>query len=197
MILDARFLHFPKAGGVSFASSVIVHGGSEMLEGERMRRHMALNASTDPLRTIVALFRHPEERLLSTYWYVRQHAPYCCDPDEFGYTAGQYKKIIKAAKTQPPTLPAVAIGSFTGCMTNMLLGHRCFTRPEWYRTLSWQQLAALAKARVDRMRFVGLVSEWLLSICLYNYQQTGVRCAPKARNTRSKCSNRNRRQATC
>ena len=135
-----RFLHFPKAGGVSFASSVIVHGGTELLEGELMRRHMALNVSRDDLRSVVALFRHPEERLCSTYWYIRQHAPYCCDPDEFGYTHGEYKQIVKQAKLNPPALPAAAMGSYTGCMANMLLGHRCFTRPTWYRSRSWQQV---------------------------------------------------------
>ena len=56
----------------------------------------------------------------------------------------------------------------------MILGHRCFKTPNW-APLSWKEVAQRAKDRVDNFLFVGLVSEWSLSICLFNFIMTGAR----------------------
>ena len=41
--------------------------------------------------------RQPEQRLISTYWYIRQKGAWCCDADEFGYTRGEHRHIVKQA----------------------------------------------------------------------------------------------------
>lgn len=100
----ATFLHFPKAGGISFSSSVLVFGGEELMEDEwRPSRHAPLrNLSKVDLHSVVALFRHPEERLLSTYWYIRQYRQFCCEPREFGYTGKQHYILVKLASQGTP-----------------------------------------------------------------------------------------------
>ena len=77
--LQPKLLHFPKAGGFSFAPSVVAFNGSELVEGEGLRRHAALSDSDGAdMSSVVAFFRQPEERLLSTYWYMRSKGMWCC-----------------------------------------------------------------------------------------------------------------------
>ena len=77
--MQPKLLHFPKAGGFSFAPSVVTFNGSELVEGEGLRRHAALSDSDGAdMSSVVAFFRQPEERLLSTYWYMRSKGMWCC-----------------------------------------------------------------------------------------------------------------------
>ena len=167
------FLHFPKAGGMTFATSVEVFGGIELTEGDQHRRHAPLRDGDD-LSNVAALFRHPEERLLSTYWYVHEHGRFCCEPVEFGYTRRQHLMILKHASRNAP--PHMAMSGFSGCQANMILGQHCFESPaSVFPNRTWHSIAAEAKARIDKFKFVGLVSEFFLSLCLFNYKLTGAR----------------------
>ena len=162
---------------MSFASSVLAFGGAELMEGEPPRRHAPLRNLTEiDLTSVVALFRHPEERLLSTYWYIHQHRQFCCEPIEFGYTGAQHAVLLKhASRATPPHLALTGPLNFTGCQAKMVLGHRCFEKPRAFQNRSWQSVADEAIARIDRFKFVGVVSEFFLSLCLFNYKMTGAR----------------------
>lgn len=63
---------------------------------------------------------------------------------------------------------------FTGCQVHMTLGHGCMSR-EQYGDESPAAVANRAIGRIQRFKFIGLVDEWLLSICLFNFQMTGRR----------------------
>lgn len=72
--------------------------------------------------------------------------------------------------------------TFLGCQTNMVLGKMCMAgTPE-----NPEQAAKKAIARVDKFLFTGLLEQWGLSICLFNYKVNGQRFITEAQlaNTR-------------
>ena len=77
-------------------------------------------------------------------------------------------KFARSPCTDPP-----------GCMTNMILGvHGCMSghipRAGVCRAGGCTGIAE-AKRRINQFLFVGIIDEWTLSTCLYNYLTTGYR----------------------
>ena len=71
---------------------------------------------------------------------------------------------------------AKVMGRYTGCQMRMLLGHRCFAQPSGRDMYGGDEISvARARERLSRLYFVGLVSEFRLSVCLMNYRLTGYR----------------------
>ena len=181
------FLHFPKTG-TSFQTSVfLLHDGRVLWNHDPL----AANATDEQVGQIAALFRHPEARLLSMYWWIREKEGRCCEPRDFGWSAKEYSQVVAniVGHGKPPS----SLNKFTQCQLHMVMGHRCCSRHD-YGKRSMSDVLSAAKARVDRFFFVGLTEEWLLSICLFNYRMTGRRyvtlmqlknCRPTLINTTS------------
>ena len=156
------FCHIPKTGS-SFEASVRMHGGT--VYGEVAHEPIAANASDDELGRFAVIFREPEMRLMSMYWWLRQHQVHCCPPREFGWNGGSewYHVITRIGRGFPPQ---DVLGNFTGCQLNMLMGHRCCSRHVYADPI--EAVVRAAQARIDRLFFVGLTSEWFLSVCLFS-----------------------------
>jgi hypothetical protein len=161
-----RFLHIPKCGG-SLDQTLFAYTNGSMVGSDR---HAPLTNEEDA-SLVAAVFRHPEERLRSAYWHLREKKDFCCKCNEFGYSPKERKAIMGGIARNEPIKRVV--GAYTGCQTKMVLGHRCFSRPAWDAATT--QVAARAAARISRFFFVGLTSEWRLSVCLLNYRLTGHR----------------------
>jgi hypothetical protein len=157
------FLHFPKCG-TSFEQTLAVYNGTTI------PNHTPLLHEQSP-STVAAMFRQPEERLRSSYWHIRASHKYCCTADEFGYTSHERAAILNGFLANKPI--ADVMGQYTGCQAKMLLGHRCFSSPRW--SMDNSEMVRRAISRVDRLFFVGLTSEWRLSMCLFNLKMTGFR----------------------
>lgn len=70
------WVHIPKCGS-SFDASVRIHGGH--LHGtDGAHTPIAANATPRELGRYAVIFRHPEERLMSFYWWLRQMHMHCC-----------------------------------------------------------------------------------------------------------------------
>ena len=125
-----------------------------------------------PFKTLPCLTLAPQERMMSMYWWLRQKQVTCCSPADFGWNGGKewFSVIMKIARGHPPQ---EALGQFTGCQLHMLMGHRCCSRHVYQQPIA--EVLRAAKGRIDELFFVGLTSEWHLSVCLFNYKMTGVR----------------------
>ena len=156
---------------------MLAHGGNEIPGHGPLAR----NASDNDIAQTVALFRQPEELLVSAFWHMRQTRGSCCTAAEWGYDAVQRNRImmhINAGHQPDQAFTHV----FHGCQANMLLGRRCFSGLPEGSTGDDARVHAIVAAAVDRLRrllFVGLTSEWWLSICLWNWLRTGHRYVTK------------------
>lgn len=174
-VRPTEFLHFPKAG-TSFCASVGMFGGREYAKDAVEDNHVPLRRAADA-ELVGAMFRQPEERLLSAYrWLAVQ--PRCCGSD-WGWTASQEARVkAAAAQGQPPDR---VLGPFVGCQVAMVLGFGCMSAVFANATLGQRQAATrTAMARVSRFRFVGIQREWQLSICLFNKLTTGLAFVTRA-----------------
>jgi len=86
-----KFLHFPKAGS-SFQISLDLHNAS-MMNGHAP---IAADASAAAVRHVAALFRHPEERLISLYGWMRTRGVGCCFPSDFGWPSEREWRRVTA-----------------------------------------------------------------------------------------------------
>ena len=166
--VEPLFCHTPKCGS-SFEASIHIHGG----RAHGMHDPIANNATESEVGRFAMLFRHPEERMMSMYWWIRQSYTRCCFPTHFGWpSVAEWQRVANNIyqKGWPPNR---ILGPYVGCQAGMLLGHRCCSRHRYNSSMS--DVINAAKARVDRLFFVGLTQEWLLSVCLFNYKMTGVR----------------------
>lgn len=169
------WLHPPKCA-TSFRYSVMDYPWSPMRDlSFPQGNHQVLfpdiaAARHEPRAKLVAFFRQPEERLLSGYHHMHATPP-CCTED-WGWNRITYTKVRAELKAHKP----LALGSewlrgrFHGCQTNMLLAKGCYS--EYART------PAHVDAALDIVKdfaFVGDVSNWTLSICLFNRILTGRR----------------------
>ena len=94
-------------------------------------------------------------------------------PIDFGWQRGLERYTV-AMKVAHGDHPQDVLAPYTGCQLNMLIGAKCCARPS-YEPHGVQHYIRLAKRRIDGLFFVGLVAEWRLSVCLFNYKMTGVR----------------------
>lgn len=97
--------------------------------------------------------------------------PPCCTED-WGWNRITYRKVRDELRLHRPMALGSAWlrGRFHGCMTNMLLAKGCMS--EFARTPAQVQQA---RDIVRDFAFVGLQSQWHLSICLFNRILTGRR----------------------
>ena len=173
---EVLWVHIPKCGS-SFEATVKLHGG-RLYEGDGAHSPIAANATDGELSRLAVMFRQPEERLFSTYaWLQRMHV-HCCAVVDFGWQGGRERyDVLERIRHGEPARTVLA--PYVGCQLNMLLGHKCHSRPTLVPTYDPQRApphyVRLAKQRIDQLFYVGLVSEWELSVCLFNFKMTGVR----------------------
>lgn len=165
---EPLFCHTPKCGS-SFEASMQIHGGHAHGQHDPIPK----NATESEVSRFAMLFRHPEERMMSLYWWIRQRYTSCCFPMHFGWPSDAEWIRVSVNIFQKGWPPDRTLGPYIGCQAGMLLGYRCCARHKYNRTLS--AVINAAKARVDRLFFVGLTQEWRLSVCLFNYKMTGLR----------------------
>ena len=165
------WLHIPKCG-TSFGETL----KSFRAATDRPRSmHPSLPAADAPVELLsrtVAMFRLPEERLVSAHGYIRALEGRCCTAD-WGWPQEVFRSVHRAIVDNGAS-PSQSVANFTGCQTNMVLGHGCMSRHE-YDGLSPEQVAARAIGRVRHFWFVGIVEEWELSMCLFNFLASGGR----------------------
>jgi len=155
------WLHFPKCG-TSFEISVAPY----LRSTDRKRElHQSLGRSSS-VGEVAAMFRSPEERLLSAHHWMSVR-PQCCRA-EWGWPSRvSDEAFARIAIGEPPT---ASFARFTGCQTSMILGSGCMSA-----TKHSAEAVSRAVSLVSKFRFVGLVSEWRLSMCLFNYLMGGQR----------------------
>ena len=174
------WLHIPKCG-MSFKASAELYAEdpehSKACCGYTHKRVPA-GASDETLSHVVAMFRDPKQRAASAYYYMKKKsAPdginRCCERD-WGWQKTVYRPI--RARIRDDASFSATLADFKGCQANMVLGHGCMERPDsWIQGGNWTNTAQSAIWRMRKFRFVGIESEWLLSICLFNFKMTGRR----------------------
>jgi len=165
------WLHFPKCG-TSFEHTV-QKCKLDPLRGPEMHKPLPLGSPS--LHNVVAMFRTPAQRLASMYAFVSSN-PDVCGPSHCQWTWGANRstedKVFELVSKGRTAANDDFLGSsFLGCQTNMVLGRKCMHgTPE-----DPAQDAQTAISLVDKFRFIGLVEEWGLSICLFNFKTAGKR----------------------
>ena len=79
---------------------------------------LAWNATEDSLRSTVALFRQPEQRVLSMYRWIRHTSGLCCTVRDFGWPRGKNWYHI-SYNVRMGGSPADTVGAYTNCQLNM------------------------------------------------------------------------------
>jgi hypothetical protein len=159
------WLHIPKAGS-SFRGSVHLCNTERTLPGVI---HAPVPASRDDaLGHVAAMFREPSQRLASAWCHLNSGASCEC----WGCDGDSQSEIKRKIRNGSTAATDDFLGkSYLGCQTNMVIGKTCMAGTP----SDPQQDAKRAMDRVDKFFFVGLLEEWALSICLFNYKITGVR----------------------
>ena len=177
--LRVWWLHIPKCGS-SFSQSAMLYARSnsrkvfptntgEWPPGAQEHQLLPMTGTEGKLalHEAVGMFRQPEQRLLSSFAWKKSHAG-CCMGD-WGWNATEQFNVRQSMDRGLG--PVETMGTFFGCQTNMVLGRGCFQR---YPILSSSDVD-VAIQRIHKFRFVGVMEEWLLSICLFNSVMTGER----------------------
>ena len=173
------WLHIPKCG-TSFKESAELYvedpEHSKACCGYTHKRVPA-DASDETLSHVVAMFREPKQRAASAYYYMKKKSSpdgvnRCCERD-WGWLKTVYRPI--RAQIRDGAAFGDTLANFKGCQANMVMGHGCMERPDTWIDGNWSTTANLAIRRMQKFRFVGIESEWLLSICLFNFKLTGRR----------------------
>jgi len=162
------WLHIPKCG-TSFGTSVAPYPTHNTRDPSQ--QHQALNVIQDEsqLRAVVGLFRNPDQRLLSSFYWIKKEKT-CCTKD-WGWLPNVYVPVRSQIRDGAPE---ALIAKFKGCQTNMILGEGCMARGPGVPPHTQAEIF-LAKERLELFRFVGLQEEWRISICLFNFILTGRR----------------------
>ena len=159
------WLHIPKAG-TSFGTSVAVYGTHPTRNLGNEHQSLSKARDEDQISNAVAMFRDPDQRLLSAYHWIKARRG-CCTGD-WGWPGSVFSPIHSAIRSGNP--PSNTIAPFKGCMTSMVLGFGCMSR-----TKLSQASIVEAKSRISQFKFVGLEIQWRRSICLFNFIMTGRR----------------------
>ena len=166
------WLHIPKCGS-SFSRSAGMYPTDPNRNGGT---HAVLPADADKatLGRVITMFRAPKQRLMSMYEYMKRDVKMIKGKPNFygaGFSWGWNMVDAHVVRRGIYNNGSVAetLGSFVGCQANAVLGHRCLNRNLTDVT------AAKAIARAGQFRFIGLESEWALSVCLFNYAMSGTR----------------------
>jgi hypothetical protein len=118
---------------------------------------------------VVVMFRQPEQRLLSTFFYKQKYTSNCCWSDWGWNKAEQAEVLTKMNKHVGPTS---TVGKFVGCQCRMILGRGCMSSSLPKLTSGDVERAV---SRMLNFKFVGILEEWTLSMCLFNMIMTGER----------------------
>lgn len=180
------FMHVPKAGS-SFQISLDIHSGNhtggnhsnsppkKALLDHAFAHHVPLpvDATLAELASAGALLRHPDDRLLSMYdWLRARPATAAAAAADFGGpNLEAYKRVANLVLRGGSG--ASVLGACSACQVHMLCGWRCCSQHEYGDGLP--AAVRRAKERIDALFFVGLTEQWRDSVCLFNFQQTGVR----------------------
>ena len=173
------WLHIPKCG-TSFASSAHMYvedpSHKHACCGPNHKR-LPADVPDSSLANVLAMFREPKQRAASAFYYLNHMSTpkkdKCCTGD-WGWSKKTYKPIRSHIR-QGASFNAT-LSSFVGCQTNMVLGYGCMAMPDYgEKHNSNRHVAKRAIKRMEKFKFVGLESEWLVSICLFNFKMTGNR----------------------
>ena len=175
------WLHIPKCG-TSFASSAHLYvedpSHKRACCGPNHKR-LPADVSASSLANVVAMFREPKQRAASAYYYLLHMSGHgsrkdkCCTGD-WGWDKQTFRPIRKQIRNGASF--NATLSGFVGCQTNMVLGYGCMAKPDYHGTRDHpHHIAERAIKRMESFRFVGLESEWLLSICLFNFKMIGAR----------------------
>jgi hypothetical protein len=166
------WLHIPKCGS-SFSRSAGMYPTDPNRNGGT---HAILPADADKatLGRVVTMFRAPKQRLMSMYEYMKRDVKIIKGKPNFygaGFSWGWNMVDAHVVRRGIYNNGSVAetLGPFVGCQANAVLGYRCLNRHLTDVT------AAKAIERAGQFRFIGLESEWALSVCLFNYVMSGTR----------------------
>lgn len=160
------WLHIPKTGTSFHASTAQCpqHSGRSNAQHQNLPK----NATQELLSSVASMFRHPQERLLSAYYYIQKVFPHCCVED-WGWQSDVFIPVKE--QIAQGRAPAEILHNFVGCQTNMITGSAgCMSGHHPTRAEITEAIR-----RVEQFGFVGLTSEWELSVCLFNYYTTGTR----------------------
>jgi len=157
---ELRWLHCPKTGS-SFKNEAL---SMQYVKMGRMHEPLPPNIDDATLSTYTTMLREPRSRLASAYAYIAKEGP------QGGWGAGPaadiYNRIMQGKSPGNDDL----LASMVGCQTRMLTGDWCMVDIPQNRSN-----IDLAKSRLDKFMFVGLLEEWELSMCLFNFRMTGKR----------------------
>ena len=174
------WLHIPKCG-TSFASSAHLYAEDPSHKhaccGPNHKR-LPADVSSGSLANVVAMFREPKQRAASAYYYLNHMSTprkdKCCTSD-WGWEKQTFRPIRKQIRNGASF--NATLSGFVGCQTNMVMGYGCMAMPDYKEkhNNNPRHIAKRAIKRMESFKFVGLESEWLLSICLFNFKMTGER----------------------
>jgi hypothetical protein len=181
------WLHIPKCGtsfGLSAAlyprlqyRSPFPNSRKKWRPGDAEHQAIPVSADEEMLRSVVTIFRNPEERRISAYTWKKFH-PSCCTGN-WGWSKITRQRVSEIAHKDVITgntnssYVVDAMGNLTGCQVRMVLGYGCQSeKPAPFLSEDHLQQAI---SRMRQFRFVGLVDEWRMSICLFNVISTGER----------------------
>ena len=180
------WLHIPKCGS-SFRSSVEMYPVDDAHStacpeecGPHIDNHVYLpmDASDETIGNVAAIFREPKQRLASQHAHmVKANKPpsWCAKKGRDGGRWGWPSEADCQLVLEKLSLGVDhALGSYDGCQTNMILGKQCMSQ-SYVQHPAKQDVVAEAVTRMHQFRFVGIQSEWFLSMCLFTYLQTGLR----------------------
>lgn len=166
---DLYWMHTPKTG-TSFKFTIQEVSTHDRYRLGGFHEPLPKDASDKLLSRFTTMLRDPAQRLASAIAYTRT----CTLPqsgwrfqEHHGCGAADVLELVKKGKTPADD---ECLSSLIGCQTNMLLGKGCMTGGSHNNSD-----IVLAKSRLDKFFFVGLVEEWELSICLFNFKLTGRR----------------------
>lgn len=172
------WLHIPKCGS-SFSNSAILYPRSKYrspfpindINHPKDVQHQILKASNVKelsriIPQVAVMFRQPEQRLLSSYYYKLKLKNKCCWGD-WGWNKMEQDQVLRDIERHKG--PSITMSKFGGCQTKMIIGHGCMS-----------SLHKVSKFDIDmaiktmlKFKFVGILEEWTLSMCLFNRIMTG------------------------
>jgi hypothetical protein len=172
------WLHIPKCGSTFRISAEQYTEDPEHARACCGYTHKRVpeGASEETLSHVAAMFREPKQRAASAFYYMirkssgRDGVTRCCERD-WGWLREEFRPIRERIRGGAPFNETLA--NFNGCQTNMVLGHGCMERFDYQKRDA--KVVEDAIRRMESFRFVGLESEWRLSICLFNFKMTGRR----------------------
>lgn len=129
-----------------------------------------------PLHRVVALFRDPHDRRRSEFFYLTKKLSLtknninCCGFITNSIKTNMVPILSKNVSTEQRLHNYLEfVRPYQGCMTNMIMGRRCF-----YGTPSPKMVSRAISFVTNEMEFVGLQEKWNASVKLWHARFGGV-----------------------